>query len=54
MASKYTLIYINISNCARILNMLESAKIFPNKGKYTATRLFVNVAEDAWNIPYLN
>ena len=36
MGSEYTLTYINTCNCARILNMPESAKIYPNVGKYTS------------------
>ena len=33
--------------------MPESAKIYPNKGKYSSICLIVNVAEYAWNITYL-
>ena len=39
MGSEYALIHINISNCARILNIPESAKIYPNVGKYTSISL---------------
>ena len=39
MGSEYALIYMNMSNCARILNMPESAKIYPNVGKYALTCL---------------
>ena len=34
--SEYALININMSNCARILNMPESAEIYPNVGKYAS------------------
>ena len=30
MGSEYALIYMNVSNCARILAMPESAKNYPN------------------------
>ena len=30
MSSEYALIYMNMSNCAKILNIPESAKIYPN------------------------
>ena len=36
MGSEYVLIYMNMSNCARILNMPESAEIYPNVGKYAS------------------
>ena len=36
MGSEYALIYMNMSNCARILNMPESAEIYPNVGKYAS------------------
>ena len=36
MGSEYVLIYMNMSNCARILNMSESAEIYPNVGKYAS------------------
>ena len=39
MGSEYALIYMNISNSARILNMLESAEIYPNMGKYASISL---------------
>ena len=39
MVSEYVLIYMNISNCARILNMPESAEIYPNVGKYASSCL---------------
>ena len=34
MGSEYALTYMNMSNCARILNMPESAEIYLNVGKY--------------------
>ena len=34
--SEYALMYMSMSNCARILNLPESAKIYPNVGKYTS------------------
>ena len=34
MSSDYALIYMNMSNCARILNVSESAEIYLNVGKY--------------------
>ena len=34
MGSEYALIYMNMSNCAKILNMIESAEIYVNVGKY--------------------
>ena len=34
MGSEYNLKYMNMSNFARILNMLEFAEIYPNVGKY--------------------
>ena len=34
MGSKYGLIPLNMSSCAKILNMLKSAEIYPNVGKY--------------------
>ena len=37
--SEYALMYMSMSNCARILNMPESAKIYPNVGKYALTCL---------------
>ena len=36
MGSEYALIYMNMSNCARILNMPESAKLYPNMDKYAS------------------
>ena len=30
MGCEYTLLYMNMSNCARILNMPESAEIYSN------------------------
>ena len=36
MGSEYALIYMNMSNCARILSMPESAQICPNVGKYVS------------------
>ena len=39
MNSEYALIYMNISDCARILNMHESAKIYPNGCKYASVCL---------------
>ena len=36
MGSEYTLIYISISNCARILHMPKSTKIYPSVGKYNS------------------
>ena len=35
MVSEYALIYMNMSNFARILNIPESTKIYPNVGKHT-------------------
>ena len=32
MGSEYAVIYLNMSNCARILNIPESAEIYPNMG----------------------
>ena len=34
--SEYALIYMNMSNCARILSLPDSAEIYPNVGKYTS------------------
>ena len=39
--SEYALIYMNMSNCARTLNMPESAKIYPNVGKYASICLML-------------
>ena len=36
MGSEYDLISMNISNCTKILNMPESAKIYPTVGKYNS------------------
>ena len=36
MGSKYALLKINMFNGARILNMPESAKIYPIVGKYAS------------------
>ena len=36
MGSEYALIYINLSNCAQILKIPESAEICPNMGKYAS------------------
>ena len=36
MGSEYVLIYMNMSNCARMLHMPESAEIHPNVGKCTS------------------
>ena len=33
MGSEYVLLYMNMSNCAKILNMPESAETDPNGGK---------------------
>ena len=44
MGSEYALIYMNMSNCARILKMPESAEIYPNMGKYVVNNV-VNMAE---------
>ena len=34
LSSEYALIYMNVSTCARILNLPESAEIYPNMGKH--------------------
>ena len=34
LGSEFALIYMNLSSCARTLNMPESAKIYPTVGKY--------------------
>ena len=39
MGSEYALIYMNMFNCDRTLNMSESAKIYPNVGKYASIYL---------------
>ena len=39
MSSEYALKYMNISNCVRILNMPESAEIYPNVRKYASVCL---------------
>ena len=31
---EYALTYMNMSTCARVLNMSKSAEIYPNVGKY--------------------
>ena len=36
MGFENALIYMNMSNCARTLNMLELAKTYPNVGKYAS------------------
>ena len=36
---EYALIYLNMSNCVRILNLPESAKIYQNVGKYDSIYL---------------
>ena len=54
MVSEYATIHMNMSNCARILNIPESAEIYRNLGKYTLICLFTNMAEYAWNITCLN
>ena len=36
MGSEYTLIYMNMANCAGILNMSKSAEIYPNVGNYAS------------------
>ena len=41
MGSEYALIYMNMSNCVRILTMPESAKIYPNVGKYNSICLTI-------------
>ena len=43
MGSEYVFIYMNMSNCARILNMPESAEIYPNVGKYAS--IWLNMPE---------
>ena len=35
MVSEYALIYMNISNYAKILNIPESVELYSNMGKYT-------------------
>ena len=40
MGSEYALIYMNMSNIARTLNMSISAKIYPNVGKYASICLW--------------
>ena len=39
MGSEYAIIYMNMSNCATILNMPESAEIYPNVGKHISVCL---------------
>ena len=39
LSSEYALIYMNMSNCARTLNMPESAKTYTNVGKYASVCL---------------
>ena len=34
MDCEYALICMDMSNCARLLNISESAEIYPNVGKY--------------------
>ena len=34
MGSEYALIYMNMSQCAKILDMPKSTEIYPNVGKY--------------------
>ena len=55
MGSKYALIYTNMSNCARTLNMSESAKNIP-ECEQTCPNMsnVVNMAEYAWNKTILN
>ena len=36
MGSEYVFIFMNMSNSARILNIPESVKIYPNVDKYTS------------------
>ena len=39
MGSEYALIYMNMSNCVKTLNMPESAKTYPNVDKYASVCL---------------
>ena len=54
MGSEYALIYMNMSNCVRILNMSESAEIYPNVGKCLNMSNIVNMAKYAGNITCVN
>ena len=36
VGSEYALIYMNMSNCANILNIAESAEVYPNVDKYAS------------------
>ena len=46
--SDYALTYMNMSHCARTLNMVESVKIYRNIGKYVSICLILCI----WlNIP---
>ena len=48
MGSGYFLIYMNMSNCARILNMPDSAEIYAKCGQICLNMFnFVNMAEYA-------
>ena len=50
MGSEYVLVYMNMLNCAKILNLPESAKIYPNMGKiYLNMSNVLNMAEYTWN-----
>ena len=39
MGSEYALIYMNMSNCAMILNIPQSDEIYLNVGKYASVCL---------------
>ena len=44
------LIYMIISNCARVLHMPKSAKMYPNVGKYASMSNFVNMSDYTRNL----
>ena len=53
--SEYSSIYMNTSNCASILDMSESAEIYPEYGKTCLDlSIVLNMAEYVWNITCLN
>ena len=51
MGSEYSLIYMNMSNCAWILDMPESAKIYLNMGKLSSvSNTLLRLKGFNWNV----
>ena len=51
MGSEYSLVYMNMSNCAWILDMPESAEIYLNMGKHSSVpNTLLRLKGFNWNV----